>query len=186
MQARFFSALEEATCLLDLSTLEMTELIVDTIWALAIAGHLHPHTCRAIINRAVAAGMDPMGLHMNHANCFKLVQARPPPRQPGVRETASMHSYVKTRAGAYRRAPAHAAQGSCAARLLSYVMRTLQVCEACSVPVHHGFVCEETGPFRLCSTASVNCNSSAHPGRNTGLQELAARENFSTLWQSMC
>ena len=78
MQVRFFSALEEATCLLDLSTLEMTELIVDTIWALAIAGHLHPHTCRAIINRAVAAGMDPMGPHMNHANCFKLVQARPP------------------------------------------------------------------------------------------------------------
>ena len=89
MQARFFSALEEATGLQDLSTLEMTELIVDTIWALAIAGHLHPHTCRAIINRAVAAGMDPMGPHMNHANCFKLVQARPPLLQPGVRETAS-------------------------------------------------------------------------------------------------
>ena len=77
MQARFLSALDEAACLLDLSTLEMTELIVDTIWALAIAGHLHPHTCRAIINRAVAAGMKPMGPHMNHANCFKLVQARP-------------------------------------------------------------------------------------------------------------
>ena len=84
-QARFFSALEEATCLLDLSTREMTELVVDTVWALAIAGHLHPRTCRAIINRAAAAGMDATGPHMNDANCFKLVQVRPPHLQPRLR-----------------------------------------------------------------------------------------------------
>ena len=89
MQARFFSALEEATCLLDLSTEEMTELIVDTIWALAIAGYLHPHTCRAILNRAMAAGMSPTGPYMNHANSFKLVQARPPYQVPGALEAAA-------------------------------------------------------------------------------------------------